>query len=263
MEAKATYASRQEFADLEDTAKENFKEMRQKLKEKVYNLDNQEESKKTVLIKLIESRSNTEQMWVLLDYGANPNIQDQDGKTALHYAVQVERRDIVICLLLFGADTEIKDNEGKGPLDDYKWDDLSTIREAVDNIKREFISLTRKRRKFLKYIFDEIDKEYGTKQINKETLSLYYERINKETPEAALKDAQVFISNAKLIKSQFEDDRTQSLSFEEFIIAICKIVKIHGMKIIDEFINRFKKIRVKIQPKVADENAEGEGENKE
>lgn len=261
MDAKAAYGKRQEFGELEETIKENFKDMRKKLKEKTYDLDNQDENEKTVLIKVVEQRNYTEQMWVLLDYGADPNIPDKDGKTALHYAVQVERRDMVICLLLFGADTEAKDIEGKGALDDYRWEDLNTIREAIDSIKREFICLTRKRRKFLKYIFDEIDKEFSTKQINMQTLGAYYERINKESPESALKDAQSFISSAKLIKSQFEENQT--LSFEEFIVAICKIVKYHGMKVIDEFINRFLKIRVKTKPKVVDENAEGEGDNKE
>lgn len=261
MDPKSAYGKRQEFSDLEDIVKESFSEIRKRLKEKSYDLDNQDENEKTVLIHVVEMRNYTEPMWVLLDYGADPNIPDKDGKTALHYAVSVERRDMVICLLLFGANTNLKDLEGNEPLKDYKWDDLQTILEAVEGIKREFISLTRKRRKFLKYIFDEIDKEFSTKQITTQTLSAYYERINKEQPEEASKDALTFITAAKLIGGKSEDN--QSISFEEFIVAICKIVKIHGMKVIDDFINRFKKIRVKTVPKAAEEGAEGEGENKD
>ena len=42
------------------------------------------------------------------------------------------------------------------------------------------------------------------------------------------------------IKNAFEE--SPNITFEEFIVAICRIVKTHGMKVIDEFINRFKKI---------------------
>ena len=41
--------------------------MHQKLKLKPYDLDNQDENGKTVLINIVELRNNTEQMWVLLD----------------------------------------------------------------------------------------------------------------------------------------------------------------------------------------------------
>lgn len=261
MDAKTALSKRENFQELLDTSKEAFKEMRQKLKEKTFDLDNQDENGKTVLMHVVDMKLYTEQMWVLLDYGANPNIQDNEGKTALHYACACDRKDMIICLLLFGVDTEIEDNEQRKAFDDYR-DDISGIKEKVDEIKREFISLTRKRRKFLKYIFDEIDKELSSKLINAMTLAAYYEKINKETNDEALKDSTSFISSAKLSKGQFED--SSSLTFEEFIVAICKIVKVNGMKIIDEFINRFKKIRIKSVPKAGgDDNEEGKDENKD
>ena len=179
MDAKTALSKRENFQELLDTVKEDFKPMRQKLKEKTFDLDNQDENGKTVLINIVELRGNTEQMWVLLDYGADPNIRDNEGKTALHHSCIVDRKDMIICLLLFGADTEIEDNEGKKCFDDYK-DDMSLIKEKIEDIKREFISLTRKRRKFLKYIFDETDKDYGAKILNIESLTMYYVKINKE-----------------------------------------------------------------------------------
>ena len=233
-----------------DTVKENFKDMRSRLKEKPYDLDNQDDKGKTVLIQVIEMRNFTEQMWVLLDYGANPNIQDLEKKTALHYACANDRKDMIIALLLFGADPEIKDEEDKTPFE-YARDDMNQIMEIINDIKKEFILLTRKRRKFLKYIFDETDKDYGAKVLTVANLTQFYMKINKETESEATKDAQSFISGAKLSKSSFEDN--SSITFEEFIVAICRIVKIHGMKPVDELINRFKKIRVKFVPKVEDE----------
>ena len=257
MDAKTALSKRENFQELLDTIKEDFKPMRQKLKEKPFDLDNQDENGKTVLINLVELRGNTEQMWVLLDYGADPNIQDNEGKTALHHSCLVDRKDMMICLLLFGADPEIEDNEGKKCFDEYK-DDMSLIKEKIDDIKREFISLTRKRRNFLKYIFDETDKDYGAKILNIESLTMYYVKINKEKEDEARKDATLFIQGARLFKST--DD--VSITFEEFIVAICRIVKVHGMKVIDEFINKFKEIRKKVETKVVQEDAEGNEENK-
>ena len=257
MDAKTALSKRENFQELLDTVKEDFKPMRQKLKEKPFDLDNQDENGKTVLINIIELRGNTEQMWVLLDYGADPNIQDNEGKTALHHACLVDRKDMIICLLLFGADPEIEDHENKKCFEDYK-DDMSLIREKIDDIKREFIILTRKRRKFLKYIFDETDKDYGAKILNVESLTNYYLKINKEKEDEARKDATLFIQGARLFKST--DDI--SITFEEFIVAICRIVKIHGLKVVDDFINKFKEIRKKVEPKVVEEDAEGNEENK-
>ena len=257
MDAKTALSKRENFQELLDTIKEDFKPMRQKLKEKPFDLDNQDENGKTVLINLVELRGNTEQMWVLLDYGADPNIQDNEGKTALHHSCLVDRKDMMICLLLFGADPEIEDNEGKKCFDEYK-DDMSLIKEKIDDIKREFIILTRKRRKFLKYIFDETDKDYGAKILNVESLTNYYLKINKEKEDDARKDATLFIQGARLFKST--DDI--SITFEEFIVAICRIVKVHGLKVVDDFINKFKEIRKKVEPKVVEEDAEGNEENK-
>ena len=257
MDAKTALSKRENFQELLDTVKEDFKPMRQKLKEKPYDLDNQDENGKTVLINIVELRGNTEQMWVLLDYGADPNIRDNEGKTALHHSCIVDRKDMIICLLLFGADPEIEDNENKKCFEDYK-DDMSLIKEKIDDIKREFITLTRKRRKFLKYIFDETDKDYGAKILNVESLTNYYLKINKEKEDDARKDATLFIQGARLFKST--DDI--SITFEEFIVAICRIVKVHGLKVVDDFINKFKEIRKKVEPKVVEEDAEGNEENK-
>ena len=52
---------------------------------------------------------------LLVDKGANPNVQDVDGKTPLHWAVRKGHRKIVDLLLNKYADVNIKDNNGRTP----------------------------------------------------------------------------------------------------------------------------------------------------
>ncbi len=54
---------------------------------------------------------------LLLKYGANPDIQNMKGNTALHIAVLHNRAEAVSSLLKFGAQLDAKNNLGKTPLD--------------------------------------------------------------------------------------------------------------------------------------------------
>ena len=62
-----------------------------------------------------------EVMQALLESGkCDINIQDNAGKTALHYANEAKSTDIITLLLKNKANPNIKDNEGKLPLEDIK-----------------------------------------------------------------------------------------------------------------------------------------------
>jgi hypothetical protein len=52
-------------------------------------------------------------------------------------------------------------------------------------------------------------------------------------------DARLFLDDAKLFKSEFDGSKP-SITFEEFIIGMAKIYSIHGIKVIDELIEKFK-----------------------
>ena len=53
----------------------------------------------------------------LLQAGADPSLQDSSGRTALHYAVASRDAQMAACLLTYGADHRITDNDGVPALD--------------------------------------------------------------------------------------------------------------------------------------------------
>lgn len=52
---------------------------------------------------------------VLAEATINPNVQDQFGRTALHYASDFGKKSLVDILLTKGADPNVEDQEGKSP----------------------------------------------------------------------------------------------------------------------------------------------------
>lgn len=60
---------------------------------------------------------NTEIMKFLLDNGANVNLQDVIGNTALHYAVLIGNYKTVKLLIAYGADLNMANTWGYYPMD--------------------------------------------------------------------------------------------------------------------------------------------------
>ena len=54
-------------------------------------------------------KNNYEVVAKLLEYGANPSIQDKKGFTALHYAARFGFKEIVNLLIANGADINLRD----------------------------------------------------------------------------------------------------------------------------------------------------------
>ena len=54
---------------------------------------------------------------LLLDFGADTNIADPNGTSALHYATRFTNKEIIKLLVAYGADINLKDSKGFSALD--------------------------------------------------------------------------------------------------------------------------------------------------
>jgi len=63
------------------------------------------------------SEGHVDVVRLLLERGVDPNTQDEFGDTPLHEAAYKGRVDVVELLLVRGADPNVKDGDGKTPLD--------------------------------------------------------------------------------------------------------------------------------------------------
>ena len=152
--------------------KDPVDDFRRRLKKYRFDFDSVDEKEKTLLVNLVETIPNSDYAWVVLEYFADPNIKDSDERTALHYACKTSNKGTILALLFFGANTDLKDKEGKKPFEHCPTlkEELEQIVELIEKNKIAFISLTRNRRKYLKKIFDQIDQ--STKFIDEGKLAL-------------------------------------------------------------------------------------------
>ncbi|KAF2651686.1 ankyrin, partial [Lophiostoma macrostomum CBS 122681] len=59
---------------------------------------------------------STESAKKLLEAGADPNVFEHDGWSALHWAARNGHLDVLKLLLSYGARTEVRDSRGHTPL---------------------------------------------------------------------------------------------------------------------------------------------------
>ena len=91
----------------------------------------------TPLIKACASQAYDVVKAFLRSNEININFQDKIGNSALHYLCEDEKYDIAIELIKIGGDVEIKNNEGKTPLDLIKTEDIKTIIKSYLKSKEE------------------------------------------------------------------------------------------------------------------------------
>ena len=69
----------------------------------------------------------------LVEAGADPNLTDANGATALHYAVMFNNKKLATLLMEAGASAFIKNNVGQSPLDFAKMHDDKTLNTILNN----------------------------------------------------------------------------------------------------------------------------------
>ncbi|KAG6590699.1 myosin-like protein [Phytophthora cinnamomi] len=72
----------------------------------------------------------------LIENGADPNAIDVNGDTALHYAVELERYDLVETLMKRGADSSIKNLKGLSAKEIAEEDDLKEILNPANHVPK-------------------------------------------------------------------------------------------------------------------------------
>jgi ankyrin repeat protein len=81
------------------------------------NVNSVDESGRTLLMNaVLEEPPNSAIIQLLFDRGADPNVADNKGWTALHFAAQARNADVVRTLLQAGANPDPRDEAGCTPL---------------------------------------------------------------------------------------------------------------------------------------------------
>jgi ankyrin repeat protein len=83
---------------------------------------------------VVSQNGNAEIASLLLEKGANADLQRSDGITALMVASMNGRTDIVSLLLNKGANPDLKTNEGKTAIDYAGNEDVKSL---LDNIQKK------------------------------------------------------------------------------------------------------------------------------
>ena len=223
-----------------------------------FNFDEQDEEGKSILMLILDMELNNEFLWFCLEYFADPNLQDNEGNTALHYAFLKTNRNAIWALLLFNADLEIRNNE-ENPEEEvqgktcyeksdnlFKSDELEKIKEFFnDEFKIHFAQLTRNRRDKIRSIYNEIDNmKTGISADRLSSFNLWInvmndKNIDKEKAQSYCDvDAKKFIEGSR---SFVINSNSSEIYFEEFIIALTRISKSVGIKKLEELFEKFDK----------------------
>lgn len=183
----------------------NPQDIRAKLKNSKYDMDSTDENGKTLVCALAEwHQPNTtllEPFWILLELFADPNIKDKTGNTALHYSCKNKNKALTLLLLLFGANNEIVNDEGKKPFEMVNMvEDAANLNEKVNNYKFYFLQLTRKRRNKLRKIFLAIDSDQGG-NIGEVNMMQFNQWLNDEPELEAREDGKKFLEESSVYKT--------------------------------------------------------------
>ena len=137
-------------------------------------------------------------MRFLIAEGAPVDIPNAEGNTPLHLACEKDNREIILALLIAGADASKKNNNEAKPGDKSASLGLFVKQITVEN--KAFNALSPEQKKKLKTIFDEITRE--EKHISLELSKQFNIYVNEVSEEEAENDARDFISSCALCNKE-------------------------------------------------------------
>ncbi len=89
-----------------------------------------------LVLAVANNAANQEVLAALIEAKANVNATDPEGKTALHWAAEKNRKDLVELLVKAGADVNLRTKGGTTPLDYAKSSDTSARRSPGMGLPR-------------------------------------------------------------------------------------------------------------------------------
>lgn len=168
----------------------------------------------------------------LISSGANINMLGPQGNTALHYAVERGCMEIILILLLNGADVNIV-NENKQKPEDLL-PKLKPMIMALANDRQVYTNLNELYKKKLTIIFDEIDGE-GNGILNLDKCAKFNRYMEDVNADVARKDAIDFLRDVAICRSG-------QVNLDEWLFSFAKLMNERGTEALDQFIDEFERI---------------------
>jgi len=136
------------------------------------------------------------------------NQQDTLGNTPLHYAVELKDKYAILNLAYYGADTQVKNKDGKTAIDLVN--DMKD-RSILDFINEPFVSI-KKRQSKIKKIFSKITKDSSTGDLASSSEDLSGNNKSNEEFNHTLKMNKKLFLRPKSMSNVYKEDYNYLLS---------------------------------------------------
>jgi Ankyrin repeats (many copies) len=169
---------------------------------------------------------HTEVSRFLLSQGIEINLANNEGNTALHFASKGNQREVILQLLINGAE-HTKEN-GKGEKPGTESTEMKLFFSLIVPENAAFKALNEDQKKQLRNIFDDIVKDQKAITLDRsKEFNLFMEDV---TPEAAEKDAQDFIGACALCNKTTVRKYIYvyfKVNYDEWIFAFSKLYAVN------------------------------------
>jgi ankyrin repeat protein len=151
----------------------------------------------------------------LISEGAELDMQDTQGNTAMHFACELELREVIILLLINKANPMIKNNKEKYPGEDNP--EISIFLDTITEEEKCFKILSPEQTKVLTSIFSDIDYD-KTKKINRRKSVAFNHFVDPKVGQLSLeRDVDEFLESVAIINKE-------DVSLNEWLFGFSKLL---------------------------------------